>query len=67
MSAWEAQSPDGGMRHQSRQQPARRPRPGRLRAPGLLDTVMAGHFANPPEIAELIGTNQVAAYALPLA
>ena len=27
---------------------------------------MAGHFANPPEIAELIGTNQVAAYALPL-
>ena len=33
----------------------------RLRAPGLLDTVMAGHFANPPEIAELIGTNQVAA------
>ena len=38
----------------------------RLRAPGLLDTVMAGHFANPPEIAELIGTNQVAAYALPL-
>ena len=31
-----------------------------------LDTVMAGHFANPPEIAELIGTNQVAAYALPL-
>ena len=30
----------------------------RLRAPGLLDTVMAGHFANPPEIAELIGTNQ---------
>lgn len=27
---------------------------------------MGRHFANPPEIAELIGTNQVAAYALPL-
>lgn len=38
----------------------------RLKAPGLLDTVIAGHFANPPEIAELIGTNQIAAYALPL-
>ena len=38
----------------------------RLKAPGLLDAVIAGHFANPPEIAELIGTNQIAAYALPL-
>ena len=38
----------------------------RLKAPGLLDTVIAGHFANPPEIAELIGANQIAAYALPL-
>lgn len=38
----------------------------RLQAPGLLDTVIAGHFANPPEISELIGANKLAAYALPL-
>ena len=38
----------------------------RLRAEGLLDTVMAGHFANPPEIAALIGANKIAAYAIPL-
>lgn len=38
----------------------------RIARPGLLDTLIAAHFANPPLIAELIGANQVAGYALPL-
>lgn len=38
----------------------------RIARPGLIGTIIAGHFANPPLIAELIGTNQVAGYALPL-
>ncbi len=38
----------------------------RLAMPGLLDTVIAGHFGNPPKIAEMIGSNQCAGYALPL-
>lgn len=33
---------------------------------GLIDTMIAGHFANPPEIAEMIGENLIAGYALPL-
>ena len=38
----------------------------RLCAPGLLDTIIAGHFANPPEIGRMIGENKIAAYAVPL-
>ena len=38
----------------------------RIAKTGLIGTIIAGHFANPPLIAELIGTNQVAGYALPL-
>lgn len=38
----------------------------RIAKAGLLDAIIAGHFANPPLIAELVGTNQVAGYALPL-
>lgn len=38
----------------------------KLKAEGLLGTIIAGHFANPPEIAELVGANKIAAYALPL-
>lgn len=38
----------------------------RLSAPGLLDTVIAGHFANPPEIGRMIGENKIAGYAVPL-
>ncbi|NCB61991.1 MAG: 3-oxoacid CoA-transferase, partial [Clostridia bacterium] len=38
----------------------------KLKAPGLLDTIIAGHFANPPEISEMVGSNQIAGYALPL-
>lgn len=38
----------------------------RLAIEGLLDTVIAGHFGNPPKIAEMIGTNQVAGFAVPM-
>ena len=38
----------------------------RLQAEGLLGTIIAAHFANPPEIAELVGENRVAGYAVPL-
>ena len=38
----------------------------RLSAKGLLGTVIAGHIGNPPDIAELVGTNQIAGYTLPL-
>ena len=36
------------------------------KADGLIDTIIAGHFANPPEIAERIAENKIAGYALPL-
>lgn len=38
----------------------------RIAKTGLLDTVIAGHFANPPLIAEMVGKNEVAGYAVPL-
>lgn len=38
----------------------------KLKAEGLIGTMIAGHFANPPEIAELIGEDKIAAYAIPL-
>lgn len=38
----------------------------RIAQPDLIETVIAGHFANPLLIAELIGSNQIAGYALPL-
>ncbi len=38
----------------------------RIASEGLLDTIIAGHFANPPLIAEMVARNQVAGYALPL-
>ncbi len=38
----------------------------RIAKPGLLGTLIASHFANPPLIAEMVGKNEVAGYALPL-
>lgn len=38
----------------------------RIAKQGLLDTVIAAHFGNPPLIGEMIGRNEIAAYALPL-
>lgn len=38
----------------------------KLKSEGLLGTVIAGHFANPPEIAEMIGSDIIAGYAVPL-
>lgn len=38
----------------------------RIAKSGLIETVIAGHFANPPLIGELVGKNEVAGYALPL-
>lgn len=38
----------------------------RLKAPGLIDTIIAGHLANAPEIAKLVGSDQIAGYVLPL-
>lgn len=38
----------------------------RIAQEGLLDTIIAGHFANPPRIAEMVARNQAAGYALPL-
>lgn len=34
--------------------------------PGFLDTVIAGHFGNPPKLGKMIGENKIAGYALPL-
>lgn len=38
----------------------------RIAKEGLIGTIIASHFANAPLIAEMIGTNQIAGYALPL-
>ena len=38
----------------------------RLRADGLLDTVIAGHIGNPVDIANMVGANKIAGYVLPL-
>ncbi len=38
----------------------------RLKAEGLLETVIAGHVANPPDIGRMIGENRLASYTLPL-
>lgn len=38
----------------------------RIARDGLLDTVIAGHLANPPLIAEMVAENRAAAYTLPL-
>ena len=38
----------------------------RIAKRGLLETLIASHFANPPLIAEMVGKNEVAGYALPL-
>lgn len=38
----------------------------RLKAPGLLDTMIAGHFGNAPAIARMVGGNEIAGYTIPL-
>lgn len=38
----------------------------RIAKEGLIGTIVASHFANAPLIAEMIGTNRVAGYAIPL-
>ena len=38
----------------------------RIAKEGLLDTIIAGHFANPLRIAGMVAQDQVAGYALPL-
>lgn len=38
----------------------------RLKAPGLIGSVYAGHFFNPHEIGKMIGENKITAYAVPL-
>lgn len=38
----------------------------RLKVPGLLDTIIAGHFGNAPCIAGMVGADEVAGYAIPL-
>lgn len=38
----------------------------RIATPGLLKGVIAGHFANPPIIADLIGSNEIEGFAVPL-
>ena len=38
----------------------------RLKAPGLLGTIIAGHFGNAPCIAKMVSRNEVAAFAVPL-
>lgn len=38
----------------------------RMAADGLIDTIIAGHFANPPMIANMVGENKIAGYAVPL-
>lgn len=38
----------------------------RIAKEGLIDTIIAGHLANPPKISAMAAANQVAAYTLPL-
>lgn len=38
----------------------------RIAIPGLIDTIIAGHLANPPKIAQMVGQNEIAGYTLPL-
>lgn len=38
----------------------------RLSARGLIGTIIAGHIGNPPDIATLVGTNEIAGFTLPL-
>ena len=38
----------------------------RLKAPGLIETLISGHVANPPDIGRAVGENRIAAYTLPL-
>lgn len=38
----------------------------RLSAPGLIGTMIAGHFFNPLSIGEMVGRNEIAGFALPL-
>ena len=37
-----------------------------LKEPGLIDTMITGHLANAPEIAAMVGADEIAGYALPL-
>lgn len=38
----------------------------RIAREGLIDTIIAGHLANPPKISAMAAANQLAAYTLPL-
>lgn len=38
----------------------------RIAKKGLIETVIAGHFANAPMISEMVGNNEIAGYAVPL-
>lgn len=38
----------------------------RIAIEGLIDTIVAGHLANPPKISAMAAANQMAAYTLPL-
>ncbi|WP_209343291.1 CoA-transferase [Flavonifractor sp. AGMB03687] len=38
----------------------------RIAQEGLIDTIIAGHLANPPKISAMAASNQLAAYTLPL-
>ena len=38
----------------------------RIAKDGLINTIIAGHLANPPMIAEMVAENRLAAYTLPL-
>ncbi|MBR1814054.1 MAG: 3-oxoacid CoA-transferase [Lachnospiraceae bacterium] len=38
----------------------------RLKADGLMTTLIAGHIGNPPDVANLVGANKIAGYILPL-
>ncbi|MBS6283301.1 MULTISPECIES: acyl CoA:acetate/3-ketoacid CoA transferase [Intestinimonas] len=38
----------------------------RLKAPGLLDTIIAGHLGNAPCIANMVGGNEIAGFTIPL-
>lgn len=38
----------------------------RIAKEGLIDTIIAGHLANPPKISAMAAANQLAAYTLPL-
>lgn len=37
-----------------------------LRAPGIIDTIIAAHIGMPPAIGSAVGTNQIAGYTIPL-